>query len=346
MMLLSVFPDSRSVLLLKRIADSGSSADGLSHASKTGVSTTGGDSDRGASPSPASPPERRTHYVLPSADRLRALGLAIPDGLWGYAERGGEPVSGLFLDAARLEHLLAVQGTSVAGDGRRSAPGLPPGGDASASHEQLTVVGRRQAADLMEIDDYWHMNRAFHLADWDRRTRFCGSCAAPMERSDVEISKVCPSCGLLSYPQIAPAVIMAVVHDGKILLAHNRRHPGHMFSVLAGFVEAGETLEHAVSREVHEESGVLVRNIEYFSSQPWPFPNSLMVAFTAEYAGGNLRPDDDEIDEMGWFAPADIPAEIPSSYSVARRLIEWFVTEYGTTDDLNRILATGNLGTR
>ncbi|MCG8481588.1 MAG: NAD(+) diphosphatase [Spirochaetales bacterium] len=231
----------------------------------------------------------------------------------------GETVVGTFLDA----HLLRSRLASEASDEGASS---------------LEVVGRREAIDLLEPDDFWSMNHAFHLADWDRRTRFCGRCGEPTERDDDEIAKVCPACDSRYYPQIAPAVIMAVVKDGTLLLAHNRRHPGRLFSVLAGFVEVGETLEHAVSREVFEEAGVLVRDIEYFSSQPWPFPNSLMVAFTAEYAGGTIRPDRDEIEEIGWFTPQEIPDEIPGRYSVARSLIEWFVGEYGTSEDLRRII--------
>ena len=294
-MLLTVFPDARSVLLLK--------------------------------PERAAGAGYRPVFTIPSVDDLRAAGVEIPEHLWGFADRGGEAVSGTFVNASLLDHVLATSG---------QRENVRRGGDGHGAG--LVLVGRREAADLMDVDDYWHMNRAFHLADWDRRTRFCGACAAPMERSDGEIAKVCPSCGAVSYPQIAPAVIMAVVRNGRLLMAHNRRHPGQMYSVLAGFVEAGETLEHAVSREVHEEAGILIRDIRYFSSQPWPFPNSLMVAFTAEYAGGELRGDDDEIDDLGWFSPADLPAQIPSSYSVARRLIEWFVSEYGTGDDLQRVL--------
>jgi len=268
-----------------------------------------------------SSPESEHHgrYHIPSAEELTAEGLAIPGDLWDLAMRGDDVVSGVFLERSRLEHLLAR--TRMRGDGI-----------------SFEVVGRREAADLLDIDDYWAMNRAFHLAHWDRNTRFCGACATPMERTAGEIAKSCPSCGGRSYPQISPAVIMAVVNDGKLLMAHSRRHPGKLYSVLAGFVEAGETLERAVSREVYEESGVLVRNVTYFSSQPWPFPNSLMIAFTAEYAGGELQPEAAEIDDLGWFSPSALPPELPSTYSVARRLIEWFVSEYGSEGDLQRLL--------
>ncbi|MFW5695812.1 MAG: NAD(+) diphosphatase [Alkalispirochaeta sp.] len=253
---------------------------------------------------------------------LNAIGIDVPERPWQFVQRQGESMSGVFMEKSTLEHVLAVTASKT---------GL-------TSEAGFEIVGRREAADLLDVDDYWHMNRAFHLADWDRRTRFCGTCASPMERSSREIAKTCPSCGGTSYPQIAPAVIMAVVRDGRLLMANSRRHSGSIYSVLAGFVEAGETLEHAVSREVHEEAGILVRNIQYFSSQPWPFPNSLMIAFTAEWSSGELTADDDEILDIGWYTPAEIPSQIPSSYSVARRLIEWFVSEFGTAEDLQRIL--------
>lgn len=260
-------------------------------------------------------------YHVPSREELQSEGLEFPPDLWEYAIRGEDVVGGIFIERSRIDHVLAK--SRMRGD--------------RGSYE---IVGRREAADLLDIDDYWAMNRAFHLAHWDRNTRFCGSCATPMERVSGEIAKTCPSCGGHSYPQISPAVIMAIVNEGKLLMAHSHRHPGKLYSVLAGFVEAGETLEHAVSREVHEESGILVRNITYFSSQPWPFPNSLMIAFTAEYAGGELTPETREIDDIGWFGPSEIPPEIPSTYSVARRLIEWFVSEHGTAADLQRLLST------
>ncbi len=265
---------------------------------------------------------RHGRYHIPTAADLRAEGFSVPSDLWEFTVREDETVGGAFLELGLLEHILA----RARMDGRGAA---------------YEVVGRRQAADLLDVDDYWAVNRAFHLAHWDRNTKFCGVCAAPMERSDTEISKRCPICGGTSYPQISPAVIMAVVRDGKLLMAHSPRHPDNLYSVLAGFVEPGETLEHAVSREVREESGLDVRNITYFSSQPWPFPNSLMIAFTAEYAGGELVPEEGELDDIGWYGPGELPGEIPSPYSIARRLIEWFVSRYGTNEDLQRLLAIG-----
>jgi NAD+ diphosphatase len=125
----------------------------------------------------------------------------------------------------------------------------------------------------------------------------------------------------VSYPPVSPAIMILVTHEGKLLLARKPAFPSGRFSALAGFVEPGETLEDTVIRETREEVGVEVKNIRYFGSQPWPFPHSLMIAFTAEYAGGELRPDGVEIEETRWFEPSELP-KLPPSISISRRLID------------------------
>ena len=152
-----------------------------------------------------------------------------------------------------------------------------------------------------------------------------------MQAKTDERAKLCPACGLVSFPRVAPAIIVAVVRDGTILLARARRFPTVMYSVIAGFVEPGESLEQCVHREVREEVGVAVRGLRYFASQPWPFPHSLMVAFTAQHAGGEIRVDEREITEAGWYPPDRLP-RIPDSISVARRLIDWFVQTHRRGD--------------
>jgi NAD+ diphosphatase len=139
-----------------------------------------------------------------------------------------------------------------------------------------------------------------------------------------ERAKICPKCGLVAYPRLSPAVIVAVLRDNCILLAHSHRFPAKFYSVLAGFVEPGETLEECVEREVYEEVGIRVRAIRYFGSQPWPFPDSLMIAFTANYAGGEIRIDHSEIADANWFSANDLP-HIPPKISIARQLIDWFL---------------------
>jgi NAD+ diphosphatase len=172
-------------------------------------------------------------------------------------------------------------------------------------------------------DLFWLVGRAFHLSTWDRHTLYCGSCGAPTEKMDAPRAKICPQCRQLNFPRISPAIIVAIIKDKQILLARNRNLPADLYTVIAGFVEPGETLEECLSREVHEEVGIAVKNIRYFSSQPWPFPDSLMIAFTAEYAGGDIKVDGDEIIEARWFAADNLPP-IPGSISVARKLINWF----------------------
>ena len=132
---------------------------------------------------------------------------------------------------------------------------------------------------------------------------------------------------MLHYPRLSPAIIVAVINDNRILLAHADRFASGLYSVLAGFVEPGEAFEECVKREVKEEVGIMVKNIRYFGSQPWPFPNSLMVGFTADYDSGKISIDGIEIKDAGWFKANDLP-RIPGKISIARRLIDWFVERY------------------
>ncbi|SMC72543.1 NAD(+) diphosphatase [Papillibacter cinnamivorans] len=165
--------------------------------------------------------------------------------------------------------------------------------------------------------------RALHLANWLRQNRYCGVCGSPTLPSGTELAKKCPVCGNSAYPKISPAVIMAIVKEDRILLAHNRRFAGRMYSVLAGFVEPGESIEECAKREIMEEAGIRIRNIRYFGSQPWPFPDSLMIGLTAEYDGGELKADGTELDDAGWFRADELPT-VPGTVSIAGRLIRWF----------------------
>jgi NAD+ diphosphatase len=165
--------------------------------------------------------------------------------------------------------------------------------------------------------------RAFHIAQWRRESVFCGACGARnRDATGGETARECPSCGRLEFPRISPAVITLVTNArGEALLAHNRQFAPGVYSLIAGFCEAGETLEAAAAREIREETGLEVRDIRYRCSQPWPFPRSLMVGFTAAWASGAVRPDGVEIEDAAWFAPDALPA-LPPRGSVARRLID------------------------
>jgi len=163
--------------------------------------------------------------------------------------------------------------------------------------------------------------RAFQIADWDRSHRYCGRCGTPTRDKEGERAKECPACGLVAYPRVSPAMMVLVTRGHELLLARANRFPGAMYSALAGFVEPGETIEDCIRREVREEVGVEVAGITYFASQSWAFPHSLMIAYTAEYAGGELNPDRNEIADAQWFALDALPA-LPSHVSIARRLID------------------------
>lgn len=176
-------------------------------------------------------------------------------------------------------------------------------------------------------DDYWidMAGRAKQISHWDRDHQFCSRCGQPTATMPTERAKRCSACGLTSYPRLSPAIIIAVTRrteaGEEILLARNHRFPQGFFSVIAGFVEPGETLEECAAREVREEVGLQIRNVRYFGSQPWPFPNSLMIGFTAEYGGGEIRLEESEIADARWFTPATLP-NLPPPISIARRLIE------------------------
>ena len=196
--------------------------------------------------------------------------------------------------------------------------------DAVAPADGLILQGLRESFDRLEEGLIWIAGRANQLVDWNRSHQFCGRCGQPTEDRTEERAKICRACGLINYPRLSPAVIVAVVKGDRLLLACNKRFKAGFYSVLAGFVEPGETLEDCVAREIREEVGISVKNIRYFGSQPWPFPNSLMTAFVAEYAGGQIRIDRSEITDAAWFSANNLPA-IPPRITIARHLIDWFV---------------------
>jgi NAD+ diphosphatase len=188
----------------------------------------------------------------------------------------------------------------------------------------------RQAVNLMTqegvmadgIGPVGRLLRAFHVAQWRKESAFCGSCGSPNEDAETEeLARRCPVCGRLEFPRISPAVIAIIINDrGEALLAHNKKFANRVYSLIAGFNEAGESLEATVAREIREEVGLEVKDIRYIRSQPWPFPNSLMLGFAARHAGGEITPDGIEIEDARWFKRDDLP-ELPGYGSVARKLI-------------------------
>ena len=200
---------------------------------------------------------------------------------------------------------------------------------AELSPESQTPAGMsfsdlRSAYTVIDEDLWILAGRAIQIVAWDQTHQYCGRCGQRTESLAEERAKRCPACGFLSFPRLSPAVITAVFKDDKILLSRNSAFPRRWYSINAGFVEPGETLEECVRREIKEEVGIEIRNIKYFGSQSWPFPNSLMLGFTADWAGGDPLPDGKEITEAGWFTAANMP-DIPSRISISREIIDWYL---------------------
>jgi NAD+ diphosphatase len=168
---------------------------------------------------------------------------------------------------------------------------------------------------------------ASHLVHWNASYKYCGSCKGDLIPDKETRAKKCIQCGRLEFPRISPAVIVLVEREGRILLGRSPRFAGEFYSVLAGFVEPGESLEDTVRREIMEEVGISVKEITYFGSQPWPFPDSLMLGFTAQYESGEIIVDGEEILDANWFLPDELP-KIPGKISIARKLIDWYIEKH------------------
>jgi NAD+ diphosphatase len=190
--------------------------------------------------------------------------------------------------------------------------------------ERCKNVNLREALALLETHECAASSRARQMLLWNKEHQFCGYCGQPTRFSDSEPAKLCTSCKARFYPRIMPAVITAITRDDEILLAHNAKFRDGLYSLIAGFVEAGESLEAAVRREIFEEVGIKVKNIKYFKSQSWPFPQSLMIGFTAEYDSGEIQVDGREIVDAKWFKYDNMPI-LPRSTSISRKLIDSFL---------------------
>lgn len=192
--------------------------------------------------------------------------------------------------------------------------------------DSFKCIEIRTAFTFLSTGACYALCRAKSLLEWKRRRNFCGACAEKLVPSDTDIALKCNACGEAFYPQLAPAVIVAVTREDKILLAHNYRFKERVHSLIAGFVEAGESIEQAIAREIFEETGINVCDIRYVSSQSWPFPNSLMLGFTAKYASGTLKVDGTELECADWYSVEKLP-QLPEKGSIARRIIDDFCSE-------------------
>jgi NAD+ diphosphatase len=206
--------------------------------------------------------------------------------------------------------------------------------DLAPDTEAPEGLGFRDLRSLWGVDEDFFLKagQAKQIVEWNRTHRFCGRCGAETEFGSESLAKKCPGCGMIFYPRLSPAAIVLIRHGDRVLLARSPGFPPGMYSVLAGFVEPGESIEETIDREIREEVGVDVTNVRYFGSQPWPFPNSLMIGFTADYAGGELRKDPEEIEDAGWYSVDNLPI-LPPRVSIARAMIDSFVAEHGGDPD-------------
>lgn len=221
------------------------------------------------------------------------------------------------LEPVRRQYLGTYEGRDVVSLELRDDVEAPPG---------MALEGLRGLFLRLDEPLFWIAARAVQVVAWDRDHQLCGRCGTPTEDQTSEHSKKCPRCALVHYPRLAPAVIVLVERGDQVLLGRSPHFPPGMFSTLAGFVEPGESLEQTVAREIAEEVGVRVANVRYFGSQPWPFPNSLMIGFRADYDAGDIVVDRREIEAAAWFHIDALP-KIPPRISIARALIDAWIAE-------------------
>ena len=186
--------------------------------------------------------------------------------------------------------------------------------------EGFVAVGLRGLLGRTAQSLFYLAGRALQIVEWSENHQFCGRCGSPTQDHKSDRAKV-GSCGLISYPRLSPSIIVLITRGDEMLLARNANWPNGMYSTLAGFVEAGESIEQTVHREVFEEVGIKIKNLRYFSSQSWPFPNSLMLGFHAEYLDGEIRIQEEEIADARWFHYKEMPNK-PAMMSISGWLID------------------------
>lgn len=257
------------------------------------------------------------------------------DGLWFVFERtsllvyAGSPTPMLPLpaDVAGLIDPARRRFVGMLGDTPCWAAPLMPGRNLPDAHavENMRMLFNRLPDDLLAIG-----GRAIQMLEFDRSHRYCGACATETEVFEGGRSRKCPNCGETYYPKISPAMMVLIKRETpsgrQLLLGRSGRFPRGMYSALAGFVEPSESIEECIHREAFEEVGVRVRNLRYFSSQGWPFPNSLMIAYVADWESGDITPQEGEIEDAQWFSLDALP-QLPHRLSIARRLIDSVIAE-------------------
>jgi NAD+ diphosphatase len=220
------------------------------------------------------------------------------------------------VEAIRRQYLGTLEGTHCYS--LELAPKLaPPGG--------LEFRDLRMLFGKLDGNHHAVAGRAVQIVEWDRTHQFCGACGEQTVLAEHERSRSCPSCQFPMYPRLAPAMIVAVERENEILLGRSAYFPPGIYSMLAGFVEPGESAEEAVIREVFEETNIVCGDVEYFGSQPWPYPNSLMLGFKAQYASGDIDTEADELEDAKWCPANDMPNTFPGNISISQWLLHDFL---------------------
>ncbi len=183
----------------------------------------------------------------------------------------------------------------------------------------------KQTLSLIQPDQYAICTKAYSIIRWDNSHQFCGYCSSPTIQVEQQFERICTICKSSFFPRISPSIIVLIYKDSKLIMARSPHFPPDVYGLIAGFVDAGESLEEAIHREVKEEVGLQVKNITYFGSQSWPFPDSLMIAFTAEYDSGDIVIDSSEIEEASWYSYDNLPGRPSMSISIASTLLDTFV---------------------
>lgn len=220
------------------------------------------------------------------------------------------------------EHIVRRQPLGWLGDRPCTSAELAP---ATPEPEGYTFISIRRLHGHVDQSIFDAAGTAFQIQYWDRTNQFCSECGKPLALAEGQRSKHCPHCDHHYFPKVTPAIIVLVEDGPKILMTRQPRFPPGMYGLVAGFVEPGESFETTVKRETLEETGIEVSNIEYFGSQPWPFPHQIMVGFFARRTGGSLVVDQKELEEAQWFDRDTLP-KLPPPISIARKLIDAWLT--------------------
>lgn len=237
----------------------------------------------------------------------------------------------------KREHIISTFSISIENNIEYVVAELKKDLDLKNKYTALTL---RQAIPHIDINQLSIVFKAFSIIHWDKSHQYCGYCGKNTNTQKNRFEKICAVCQVSFYPRISPSIIVLIHNDDKLIMARSHHFASGVYGLIAGFVEVGETIEEAVHREVKEEIGIQIKNVTYKYSQPWPFPDTLMLGFTAEYASGEIIIDKTEIEDAGWYSYNNLPGRPSTSRSISSKLLEEFVKncndKYGKNINLLR----------